>query len=1064
RQRRIYQIAMVSNAQLDNEKSMQMYQVDMLRETLLELEEQLYETQREETTRRPRIDSTTGKNFQEDDQTSAFEYMDTGAVRPAKAAGFVALYHSNTKAVVQIQDTQPSKTYDGTKVEQLLRAERGPEACSGRLENHEEQNTKQLVSVYLMQVATYCSQTETVQGDGQNLGWLFFCASLSVFVGGFMMLVTCRFGHGALNRMHVRPRPTWVQPQMLLTFGANVCSVVMYILMTRQPVQHYMQSYSPMFLVDVAFHVFYLLIFGIRGVFASYVPEVVEIIVNRKRFSGSYRNTSRETHVVVCGHITLTSVSAFMKEFLHEDRGDVDVNVLFLGSLRPDLELEAFFNLHFMHATFFQGSVLERKDQERVMMDKASACLILCDRFTTDHNNEDSANLMSSVMPPCGVQAYLQNVPNWDRTHGDAVICLAELKLGFMAQSCQVPGLSTLLANLFTMQSEVEKEGPSWQNLYRKGLYNEIYTEYLSASFTGLTFAQASNVLVNPPSTLKLKNQTLGFIIASNATVARRSELECELGPTETRQQQYTCCLEKDDVQLDSTGMFHWCSPVSLQDITLTRQTARALSLRNHVLVCVFGDECSSLLGLRDFLMPLRASSLTVPELKTVVFLGQPQYFSREWLNINYFPKILFLPFVSKVDGMQGVSSLALTEAFAVGSVFSVDLLDSLVAATYFNANVPALICTLVTGGDTPLLEAQLAEDNQLEQGVMTPKLSAIRQRPKLALLGLNEEPLNRLTCADFKDLFCQALDCMEIMCFGLYRLLDPPNPSQKSGPQSHLHPTATTPHNTHPPKHLTRHNIPQYPPGTTPTHQNTPQHPTCHNTSPTTTPTDHNTPQHLTHHNTPPASTPTRYNTPPATTPTDRNTSQHPPTQTPHNTPYATTPTCHNTSPTITPTHHNTLQHPSNKTPHLPQHQPTTTPHCGVSSDLNRNQTHITLNNSSVKKRNLRTPGETHQGRRARGDVPTETEGKRAGLREEEPPDRRSEDTRRNELLYATISLHRATDEPTDEGSDRVCNCKGSSYAQLCQPEESWRIWGGNPAVCCECVCACKNITLQIR
>ncbi|XP_035385879.1 calcium-activated potassium channel subunit alpha-1-like, partial [Electrophorus electricus] len=75
--------------------------------------------------------------------------------------------------------------------------------------------------------------------------------------------------------------------------------------------------------------------------------------------------------------------------------------------------------------------------------------------------------------------------------------------------------------------------------------------------------------------------------------------------------------------------------------------------------------------------------------------------------------------FVSKVDGMQGVSSLALTEAFAVGSVFSVDLLDSLVAATYFNANVPALICTLVTGGDTPLLEAQLAEDNQLEQGVM---------------------------------------------------------------------------------------------------------------------------------------------------------------------------------------------------------------------------------------------------------------------------------------------------------------------------------------------------------
>ncbi|KAK1801913.1 hypothetical protein P4O66_022545, partial [Electrophorus voltai] len=34
------------------------------------------------------------------------------------------------------------------------------------------------------------------------------------------------------------------------------------------------------------------------------------------------------------------------------------------------------------------------------------------------------------------------------------------------------------------------------------------------------------------------------------------SELECELGLIEKRQQQYTGCLEKEEVQLDS-GMFH---------------------------------------------------------------------------------------------------------------------------------------------------------------------------------------------------------------------------------------------------------------------------------------------------------------------------------------------------------------------------------------------------------------------------------------------------------------------------------------------------------------------------
>lgn len=42
-----YRKAMVSNAHLDNEKSNLMYQVDTLRDTLMELEELLYETRRE---------------------------------------------------------------------------------------------------------------------------------------------------------------------------------------------------------------------------------------------------------------------------------------------------------------------------------------------------------------------------------------------------------------------------------------------------------------------------------------------------------------------------------------------------------------------------------------------------------------------------------------------------------------------------------------------------------------------------------------------------------------------------------------------------------------------------------------------------------------------------------------------------------------------------------------------------------------------------------------------------------------------------------------------------------
>lgn len=51
------------------------------------------------------------------------------------------------------------------------------------------------------------------------------------------------------------------------------------------------------------------------------------------------------------------------------------------------------------------------------------------------------------------LQAYLLNIPSWDWKRGDDVICLAELKLGFIAQSCLAPGFSTMMANLFAMRS-----------------------------------------------------------------------------------------------------------------------------------------------------------------------------------------------------------------------------------------------------------------------------------------------------------------------------------------------------------------------------------------------------------------------------------------------------------------------------------------------------------------------------------------------------------------------------------------------------------------------------------
>lgn len=56
-------------------------------------------------------------------------------------------------------------------------------------------------------------------------------------------------------------------------------------------------------------------------------------------------------------------------------------------------------------------------------------------------------------LTPLFMQAHLLNIPSWDWKRGDDAVCLAEMKLGFIAQSCLAPGFSTLMANLFTMRS-----------------------------------------------------------------------------------------------------------------------------------------------------------------------------------------------------------------------------------------------------------------------------------------------------------------------------------------------------------------------------------------------------------------------------------------------------------------------------------------------------------------------------------------------------------------------------------------------------------------------------------
>ncbi|XP_030885277.1 calcium-activated potassium channel subunit alpha-1-like [Leptonychotes weddellii] len=222
-------------------------------------------------------------------------------------------------------------------------------------------------------------------------------------------------------------------------------------------------------------------------------------------------------HIVVCGHITLESVSNFLKDFLHKDRDDVNVEIVFLHNISPNLELEALFKRHFTQVEFYQGSVLNPHDLARVKIESADACLILANKYCADPDAEDASNIMRVI----SIKNYHPKI--------------------------------RIITQMLQYHNKIEED--TWQKYYLEGVSNEMYTEYLSSAFVGLSFPTVcelcfvklkllmiaieyksanresrsrKRILINPGNHLKIQEGTLGFFIASDAKEVKRAFFYCK--------------------------------------------------------------------------------------------------------------------------------------------------------------------------------------------------------------------------------------------------------------------------------------------------------------------------------------------------------------------------------------------------------------------------------------------------------------------------------------------------------------------------------------------------------
>ena len=98
--------------------------------------------------------------------------------------------------------------------------------------------------------------------------------------------------------------------------------------------------------------------------------------------------------------------------------------------------------------------------------------------------------------------------------------------------------------------------------------------------------------------------------------------------------------------------MFHYVREQELKNCLLN--VSNRYTFSHHVIVCIFAEQDSPLIGLRNFVLPLRASNYHYEELKDIVLIGNPDFLSKEWKSICNFPKIHIFPvrciFVIKIQ------------------------------------------------------------------------------------------------------------------------------------------------------------------------------------------------------------------------------------------------------------------------------------------------------------------------------------------------------------------------------------------------------------------------------
>ena len=222
---------------------------------------------------------------------------------------------------------------------------------------------------------------------------------------------------------------------------------------------------------------------------------------SRTRYT-KYSKTPR--HLVLIGDCGPESFDACLQELYNEDHGNVDFDTVIL-QIKPNEEMLKIFNRkpYSNNIYYLVGNVLNQQDLQRARTDNSICVIILANKLTTNHRQEDFNNIMKAfsikkysnmicgepktrvciqlILPETKEIYYNSLLQKHEYDQGPQIICLEEIKLQMLGKSCQCQGINTIIALLTTSQKpSIEDIGEipvfaEWMKEYLQGLENEIY-------------------------------------------------------------------------------------------------------------------------------------------------------------------------------------------------------------------------------------------------------------------------------------------------------------------------------------------------------------------------------------------------------------------------------------------------------------------------------------------------------------------------------------------------------------------------------------------------------------